>query len=95
MVTVPDFGRFCHRVIVILSDKHCNTFQQCLRILLTCLRFRISGQSLLILTHIVYHVGPVVVFQCVGDVQIWIVFIPVEPRVGGDFGLDPGGNCIK
>ena len=24
IVKGPDFGRFCHRVIVIISDKHCS-----------------------------------------------------------------------
>ena len=45
--------------------------------------------------HIVYHVGPVVVLQCVGDVQTRIVLIPIEPGFGRDFGLHPDDGLVR
>ena len=46
-------------------------------------------------THIINHVGPVVVFQRVGDVQIRIFLAPVEPGVGGYLGLDSNYGLVR
>ena len=45
-------------------------------------------------THIINHVGPVVVFQRVGDVQTSIFLTPVEPGVGGNLGLDSNYGLV-